>query len=73
MPPTPPYYHWGFQSTPPCGGDDMRDDADRKRVISIHAPLRGRQHSHWQLASSYKISIHAPLRGRLPVLANPSP
>ena len=31
-----------FQSTPPCGGDPRRKDAEAALRISIHAPLRGR-------------------------------
>ena len=33
---------YGFQSTPPCGGDEGRGYRRREQRISIHAPLRGR-------------------------------
>ena len=32
-----------FQSTPPCGGDKLNRWCKRLGIISIHAPLRGRQ------------------------------
>ena len=34
----------GFQSTPPCGGDDASKPHCAPMPISIHAPLRGRHH-----------------------------
>ena len=33
----------GFQSTPPCGGDGRPDRQGLGRLISIHAPMRGRR------------------------------
>ena len=54
----------GFQSTPPCGGDQANKRLHRQGQISIHAPLRGR-HEYGQIKENlWGISIHAPLRGR---------
>ena len=54
-----------FQSTPPCGGDSMSDVEFQQEMISIHAPLRGRQQQYVPGSDVTFISIHAPLRGRL--------
>ena len=54
-----------FQSTPPCGGDQITYSRQKMSCISIHAPLRGRR-TVQNIGYLYQhISIHAPLRGRL--------
>ena len=59
------WVHCQFQSTPPCGGDIERQEVRQGRLISIHAPLRGRLLKRYGVVVACRISIHAPLRGRL--------
>ena len=53
----------GFQSTPPCGGDSLRRQAQRLWPISIHAPLRGRREQQRQVDALIKFQSTPPCGG----------
>ena len=54
-----------FQSTRPLRGATVVDHVHHKRqLISIHAPLAGRDEVLEELRPTFGISIHAPLAGR---------
>ena len=56
---------WNFNPRAPCGARPQTSAASwRLLVISIHAPLAGRDFRYRNKKSPLQISIHAPLAGR---------
>ena len=53
-----------FQSTPPCGGDELVIAGDQRSPNFNPRPLAGATAGRDRQRVSQKISIHAPLRGR---------
>ena len=53
-----------FQSTPPCGGDQIRDSFRDYTYDFNPRPLAGATHLADIDQAICRISIHAPLRGR---------
>ena len=54
----------GFQSTPPCGGDNLGDVLDGVLPDFNPRPHAGATWHQWSGDHHLDISIHAPMRGR---------